>query len=162
MSRSSAARERIRALEGKRAKLEREAAGLIQDQQRLVLHNAILNAWCEALALLQVHWGSGMACETSAPEDAQQAEGLRERFRELLNREVQLLDDLTVRDSIASCSVSEAAAAALPDPGPDAVSPGDPMHYFRAVSTCSRLLYWCPCVHVFGLLLVCFHGPGSA
>jgi hypothetical protein len=130
MSGSSAAqRGRIRSLEGKRAKLAREAAGLIREQQQLLLRNAILNAWCEALTLLQL-W---MACETSASEDSQQAEGVRERFRELLNHEVRLLDELTVRDSIASCSVSEAAAV-LPDPGPDAISPGDPMQYFRAVS----------------------------
>ena len=56
------------------------------------------------------------------------------RFAELLQQEMQLLSELTVSNSLSCCSVDEGAAA-LPDPEPEAISPEDPMHYFRTVST---------------------------
>jgi hypothetical protein len=133
MARSSF-RHKIRALEDRRAELVRKAAGLVQTQQRLMMHNAVLSAWCETLTLLQVQWGgSGVKAETASQEE--EDEGVRERFEELLNNELRLLNELTARGSASSCSSSSCGTAAvLLDPGPEAISPGDPMHYLMAVS----------------------------
>jgi hypothetical protein len=119
-------------LEDKRAKLAREAAGLVQTQEILLMQNAILSAWCETLTLLQVQWGvSGVEAETAAAQE-EDDEGVRRQFEELMSHELRLLNELTARDSATSSS--QWAAAVLPDPGPDAISPGDPMHYLLAVS----------------------------
>jgi hypothetical protein len=134
MARSRRFRDKIQALEDERAELVRKAAGLAQTQQRLVLQNAVLSAWCETLSLLQVQWGgSRVGAETAASQEKEDDEGVQERFEELLNNELRLLNELTVRGSASSCSGC-GATAVLPDPGPEAISPGDPMHYLMAVS----------------------------
>lgn len=130
MSRAAAAREKIKALQRKKCQLVREEAKLMRNRQRLILSNALLTAWCEALTLMQVNWKAA-GTDPLQHEDA----AIKEKFQQLLDQEVQFLRELTISDRLESSLMAEAEAAVLPDPGPDTLSPGDPMRYFRAVST---------------------------
>jgi hypothetical protein len=152
MSRAAEQRNRIKKLERQRAKLESEFGSLVHQRQCLLLHNAILTAWCDALTLVQASSGSWMApaprtaataaagagaAAAAAGAAAQQQqdddEAVREQFHELLREEITLLNELTARDRLGNCPAG-AASSALPDPGPNTLSPGDPMAFFRNVS----------------------------
>lgn len=51
---SAIVREKLKALERKKAQLCRREAQLIKDRRNLLLRNALLSGWCEALSLLQI------------------------------------------------------------------------------------------------------------
>jgi hypothetical protein len=114
----------IKTLERREALLRRQEAKLLKERQNLLLKNALLTALCEALTLLGgIHPASTTAPAASAVghEDAL----VREHFQILLQEEASLLNELTLSDQLASLSQH----ATLPDPGPHAISPGDPMRY---------------------------------
>lgn len=144
MSQAAAQRVRIKGLERKRASLQSQLYSLARKRQCLLLHNAILTAWCDALTLVQASWGIWMAAPpnpaAAAAAERHDDEAVRERFQELLKEEVTLLNELIVRDRVGICAVG--STATLPDPGPNTLSPGDPMARFRTVrsSTLPRTL----------------------
>lgn len=122
-------------MERKRASLESQFGSLVRKRQFLLLHNAILTAWCDALTLVQASdtWLAAPANPAAtAAAVRKDDEAVRERFQQLLTEEIRLLNELTARDKFGVFAVGSAAAA-LPDPGPDTLSPGDPMSRFRTV-----------------------------
>ena len=116
---SAIVREKIKALERKKAQLRRREAQLINDRRHLLLRNALLSGWCEALSLLQI---AAFSEEDSSSVDGDAA---TEQFQLLLKEEIGLLQELTVNEKLSSCSIDDAAQL-LPEP--DCISPGQCRH----------------------------------
>ena len=109
--------KQIQTLEKRRAALLAQQKSLIKGRQSLLLRQAILTAWCEALALLQQQQGLSPPLATADSD-----RDVNKHFQQLLNEEIALLGELTFSEQLSSCSMGEGTA--LPDPGPDTLSPG--------------------------------------
>jgi hypothetical protein len=110
-------KKQIQSLERKRAALLAQHNNLIKGRQSLLLRQAILTAWCEALAILQQQQGLSRTLAPAASDP-----DVHNHFQKLLNEEIALLGELTFSEQLSSCSMGEGTA--LPDPGPDTLSPG--------------------------------------
>lgn len=84
---------------------------LFIDQQKLLLRQALLTAWCDTLTVLQQ--------DKNRPDTS-----TRERLQRLLDKEVALMGELTLaKEQSISCTVP-GSDTVLPDPGPNTLSPG--------------------------------------
>ena len=103
----------------------------------LHLQSGLLSAWCDALTLLQAKWGAAQPAPANAArgQHSQEDSAAQQQFGQLLQQEVHLLNELVANDrQLANCS---AGPTALPDPGPNTLSQGDPLDYLRRVSCCA-------------------------
>lgn len=144
---SDALKEKIRALERRRAHLRRQATQLSIDQKNLHLRNAMLRVWCESLSsLFQV-------CSTTDCQTTEIPDEVAAQSHFMLEQELKLLQATTMRDSLAWYDVD--GAPGLPDPGLQTISPaGDPMDFFRhtvAQGLLPQAASWTP-VEVAGML----------
>ena len=113
----SGGRNTLKSLQRKQAALLSQQQALIKDRQRLLLRQALLTAWCEALTLLQQKQG-----QSQPPTAAEGDPDIHQHFQQLLDDEIKLLGELTLSEQLSSCSLG--TEAALLDPGPDTLSPG--------------------------------------
>lgn len=121
MSRLRAA-DQLRALQARQAELRQELTELSASKRALLLRNALLSSWCDALSYIQLVGG------------IQQPDGLvtdagADRFEQLLAVEVQLLQQLTSKGGSLGSHMS---LEQLLQPDSSTIAPcTDPMAYLQ-------------------------------
>jgi hypothetical protein len=116
------AADELRALEARQAELRQELSQLSASKRALLLRNALLSSWCEALSYIQLMQGM------QQPEDMA-FEAARGRLEQLLEKETQLLQQLSSTDGRLGCHVS---LEQLLQPDSSTIAPStDPMKYHK-------------------------------